>query len=328
MRWFLLLALALLPTPARADLPADWAYKPVKKPSIPHSEHKNPIDAFAAAKLGDKGLSLAAAADKRTLLRRVTFDLTGLPPTPAETKAFLDDSSPQAFEKIVDRLLASPRYGERQALFWLDLVRFAESDGFKSDDFRPSAWRYRDYVIGSFNADKPYDRFVQEQLAGDELFPGNVDAAVATGFLRHAPYEYNAVDVELKRQDMLNDMTDTTAAAFLGITLGCAKCHDHKTDPVTQRDYYRIQAFFAGFWPTETPVVSNEDRQSIAEKQADWSEKTAGLREQMAKLEAPVRKKAQSRERFRFPKEYSSLLDVAENDRTPLQKQLALLVGR
>lgn len=332
MRWFFLLALAIVSPPIRAaDLPADWAYKPVVKPAVPRvggTKSTNPIDAFIAARLSDKGLSLAAPADRRTLLRRATFDLTGLPPTPEEIDAFLKDDSPDAFERVVDRLLASPRYGERSALFWLDLVRFAESDGFKSDEFRPSAWRYRDYVIASFNADKPYDRFIQEQLAGDELFPGDLDAAVATGFLRHTPYEYNAVDVELKRQDMLNDMTDTTAAAFLGITLGCAKCHDHKTDPITQRDYYRFQAFFAGFWPTEVALISPGQKESLEKKRAAWSEKTAELRREMAALEEPVRKKAMARERFRFPREYSSLLDIAERDRTPLQKQLALLVGR
>ncbi len=329
MRWVLLVFLAVLPVDSRAaDLPPDWAFKPVSKPAVPPSTSKNPIDSFVLAKLSDKGQSLAAPADRRTLLRRVAFDLTGLPPTPEEVEAFLKDNSPDAFEKVVDRLLASPRYGERQALFWLDLVRFAESDGFKSDDFRPTAWRYRDYVIQSFNADKPYDRFVKEQLAGDELFPDDVNANIATGFLRHSPYEYNAVDVEQKRQDMLNDISDTTSAAFLGITLACAKCHDHKTDPITQRDFYRFQAFFAGFWPKDVPVISSAEHSILQTKQAEWDAKAAELRKQIEAIEKPVREKAMAKERFRFPKEYSSLIDVAMDERTPLQKQLTMLVER
>src|SRR5205823_9543530 len=221
------------------------------------------------------GLGYTRPADRMALLRRVTFDLTGLPPTLTDIDGFLNDDSPAAYEKVVDRLLASPAYGERQAVWWLDLVRFAETDGFKADDVRPHAWRYRDYVIRSFNADKPFDRFVKEQLAGDELYPGDSDALVATGFLRHFPYEYNAVDVELKRQDMLNDITDTTAAAFLGLTLGCAKCHDHKTDPIPQADYYRFQAFFAGFWPVEVPLLSAEKRAEYEQRLAAWEAETA-----------------------------------------------------
>src|SRR5579871_2420371 len=198
-----------------ADAPAppdDWAFKPVARPGVPtitnhQSSIINPVDRFLSAKLEAKGLTFAPPAGKRTLLRRVYFDLIGLPPTPEDVEGFVKDTAADAFEKVVEKLLASPQYGERMALGWLDLVRFAESDGFKADDPRPNAWRYRDYVIRSFNADKPYDRFVREQLAGDELFPGDPDAAVATGFLRHFPYESNAVDIEQKRQDMLNDIT-------------------------------------------------------------------------------------------------------------------------
>src|SRR5205823_2038209 len=155
------------------------------------------------------GLTPAPKASREVLVRRVTFDLTGLPPTPEEIAAFVADSSADAYEKLVDRLLGSPRFGERQALFWLDLARYAESDGFKADDPRPTAWRYRDYVIRSFNSDKPYNRFLQEQLAGDELFPGDDQALLATGFLRHYGEEYNQVNLELRRQEILNDITDT-----------------------------------------------------------------------------------------------------------------------
>jgi hypothetical protein len=319
-----------------ADAPAvpdDWAFKPIARPAVPEpSGHKfsttNPVDKFLLARLEAKGLTFAPPADKRTLLRRVYFDLIGLPPTPEEVEAFLKDTGTDAYEKVVEKLLASPHYGERQALAWLDLVRFAESDGFKADDTRPSAWRYRDYVIAGFNADKPYDRFVREQLAGDELFPGDADAVIATGFLRHFPYEYNAVDVELKRQDLLNDVTDTTAAAFLGLTLGCAKCHDHKTDPLTQRDYYRFQAFFAGFWPVEKPLGSPEQLAEAERKRAAWDARTAELRHQMAEIEKPVREKATAKERGRFQPEHAKLLDIPTEERTPLQRQLALLVEK
>jgi len=318
-----------LPAADAPVVPDDWAFKPVRRPAVPTVKAvpaTNPIDRFLLAKLEAKGLSFAPPADRRTLLRRVYFDLIGLPPSPTEIDAFLKDDSPDAYEKVVEKLLASPQYGERQALAWLDLVRFAESDGFKADDVRPNAWRYRDYVIRSFNTDKPYDRFVKEQLAGDELFPGDGDALTATGFLRHFPYEYNAVDVELKRQDMLNDIADTTAAAFLGLTLGCAKCHDHKTDAVTQRDYYRFQAFFAGFWPADVPLVSPQQQAEYEAKRAEWEAKTAELRRQMAEIEKPLRDKAVAKERQRFPAEYARLIDLPDAERTPLEKQLARLV--
>ena len=174
-----------------------------------------------------------------------------MPPTLAEQDAFLADKSPDAYRKVVDRLLASPRYGERWAQHWLDLVRYAETDGFKADDLRPEAHRYRDYVIRSFNADLPYDRFVRQQLAGDELEPDNPDALIATGFTRLWPDEYNAANLEQRRQEILDDVTDTTGLAFLGLTFGCARCHDHKFDPIPQNDYYRLQAFFAPMRPRD-----------------------------------------------------------------------------
>jgi len=323
-----LVLLVLLAThSAAADLPNDWAFQKPTRPAVP-AKAKHPVDAFLLAKLDAAKLTYAALADKRTLLRRVTFDLTGLPPTPEEVAAFLKDDSPDAYVKVVNRLLASPRFGERAALFWLDVVRFAESDGYKSDDFRPSAWRYRDYVIQSFNADKPYDRFVQEQLAGDELFPTDTAALVATGFLRHAPYEYNAVNIEQKRQDYLNDITDTTGATFLGLTLGCAKCHDHKTDPVTQHDYYRMQAFFAGYWPTEKLLGTPEQVAAAERKRQEWEAKTADLRKQLDELEQSAREKATAKERSRFAEEYQQLLDIPVEKRTPLQRQLAMIVEK
>jgi hypothetical protein len=331
--WFAVLALALPALGRAADVPADWAFQQPKRPAVPvfrteYSVPRNPIDNFIFARLQKAGLKPSREADTRTLIRRVTFDLTGLPPTPEEVRAFLNDKSPDAYAKVVDRLLASPRFGERAALFWLDTVRYAESDGFKADDARPDAWRYRDYVIRSFNADKPFDRFIREQLAGDELFPGDADAVIATGFLRHYPYEYNAVNVEQKRQDILNDIADTTATAFLGLTLGCAKCHDHKFDPVTQEDYYRFQAFFAGYWPVERPLGTPEQIAAAERKQREWEAKTADLRRQIAALEKPARAAASAHERGRFPDEYAELLDIPAAKRTPLQKQLEAMVAR
>jgi len=198
-----------------------WAYKKVQKPAVPAVKNrawaKSPVDAFVLAKLEEKGLAPAARADKVTLLRRATFDLTGLPPTPEEVSAFLADKSPRAFEKVVDRLLASPHYGEKWARHWLDLARYAESDGFKADDTRPHIWRYRDYVIKSFNDDKPYDRFLMEQIAGDELWPDDPDAVIATAFNRHYADESNARNLMQRRQEILNDVTDTVGAVFTGL---------------------------------------------------------------------------------------------------------------
>ena len=240
-----------------AEAKDHWAWKPPVRPAIPRVRHaswvRNPIDAFILAKLESAGLSPAAPADREQLLRRVTFDLTGLPPTPEEIDAFLAESSakPQAasaqaaLAKVVDRLLASPHYGERWGRHWLDLARFAESNGYEHDELRPNAWRYRDYVIRAFNADKPYDRFVREQIAGDELTPDDPDALLATGFNLLGPDMTDSANQAQRRQNTLNDMTDTTGLVFLGLTVGCARCHDHKFEPIPQKDYYRLQAFFA-----------------------------------------------------------------------------------
>lgn len=329
----LLFAILLVPTARGADVPGDWAYRPAPRPAVPQIPNQkppsaNPIDAFLLAKLVENKLAFAPQADRRTLIRRVYFDLIGLPPSPDEIEAFLADQSQDAYEKLVDRLLASPRYGERMAVWWLDVTRFAETDGFKADDSRPNAWRYRDYVIQSFNADKPFDRFVKEQLAGDELFPDNLDALVATGFLRHFPDEYNAVNLEQRRQEILNDITDTTAATFLGITLGCCRCHDHKTDPLTQRDYYRFQAFFAGIWPVEAILLPADKKAEYQTIQTAWDTKTADVRAAMTKLEEPYRTKDTKKQRGRFPDEYANLLDIPFDSRTPLQKQIAAMVDK
>jgi hypothetical protein len=319
----LLGSLATAAEPTKLD-PDHWAFRPVHP--TPDRKVGGGIDGFVTAKLQAKGLTLSPQADKATLLRRVTFDLTGLPPTPDELAAFLKDDSPTAYEKVVDRLLKSPHFGERAALFWLDAVRYAESDGFKADDPRPNAWRYRDYVISSFNADKPYDRFVKEQLAGDELYPGDPAALIATGFLRHYPDEYNAVNCEQRRQEILNDITDTVGAAFLGVTLGCARCHDHKTDPIPTEDYYRLQAAFVGFKPVSVPLDAKAAAEYAAKLKA-WEEKTADLRAKMAEVEKPHREKAEAKERMRFDPDYAKLLDVPEEKLSPKEKQIRAMVA-
>ena len=241
------------------SLPDDWAFQPLNRPPVPDSratDHAslNPIDAFIRAKLGEQGLAPSPEADKRTLLRRVCFDLIGLPPTPEEMRAFLAESSSDAYEHAVDRLLASPRYGERWARHWMDAAHFAETHGHDQDRIRTNAWPYRDYLIGSFNSDKPYRRFVQEQVAGDVLFPDDPQAVVALGFIAAGPWDESSlrdiredtIDRQIGRYLDRDDMVTTVMQTFTSTTVQCARCHDHKFDPIPQRDYYALQAVFAG----------------------------------------------------------------------------------
>jgi hypothetical protein len=304
-----------------------WAFQKVVRPSAPAIKNnawaRNPIDAFILAKLEAKSLAPAPPAAKATLLRRVSLDLTGLPPTPEETEAFLADKSPAAYEKVVDRLLASPAYGERWARHWLDLARYAESEGFKSDETRENAWRYRDYVIDSFNANKPYDRFVKEQIAGDELWPDSPEARLATAFLRHYPDESNARNLMQRRQEILDDITDTTAATFLGLTYGCARCHDHKFDPILQTDYYRLQAFFANTAADdEIPILPADSVAAYRERRARWEAETKSIREQMAAILEP-RKQAMYKELFdKYPPEIQAAVNKPPVERTPYEWQM------
>ena len=247
-RW----AAAGAPWPERDDY---WAFQPPK-------ESSGTIDGFIDARLAAAGIRPVEPADPRTLIRRLSFDLIGLPPTPEEVDDFLRDPN---LERAIDRLLADPRYGEHWARKWLDLARYAESNGYEDDKIRPHAWRYRDYVIRSFNADKPYDRFVREQIAGDELYPDDPDAWIATGFARLGPWDGMSMDPAQRRQDFLNDATDALGSVFFGMTVGCARCHDHKYDRVTQLDYYGLQAFFAGA-KRESRELPGEDPAEIRER--------------------------------------------------------------
>ncbi len=231
-----------------ANAAKHWAYQPVSRPAIPKVKNsawvRNPIDAFVLAKLEAKGLAPTAPADRVALIRRATYDLTGLPPAPAEVDQFVKDTSPQAYEALLDRLLESPHYGEKWGRSWLDVVRYAESNGYERDGPKPFAWRFRDYAIKAFNEDKPFDRFVREQLGGDELPDGGNDGIIATGYYRLGIWDDEPVDGKQARVDELDDFVTTTGQVFLAMTLNCARCHDHKIDPIPQADYYRFMAFF------------------------------------------------------------------------------------
>ncbi|MBC8355959.1 MAG: PSD1 domain-containing protein [Planctomycetes bacterium] len=225
-----------------------WAFRPIPRAEVPVINNvewaRTPVDTFIAKAHAKAGLQHAEQATPNTLVRRLYLDLIGLPPTPKEVDAFVKDDSLEAYEHLVERLLDSPHYGERWGRYWLDLARWAESQGYQHDFVRPYAWRYRDYVINSFNKDKPYDRFLKEQLAGDELQPYSDDNLVATGFLGAARISGNQEDDGIQRNDVLVDIVNATGSVMLGLTLECAQCHNHKFDPVSQRDYYRLQAFF------------------------------------------------------------------------------------
>jgi hypothetical protein len=236
---------------AGAEWQAHWAFRPLERPPLPPAAAPamNPIDAFIDAGLAARGLPRSPEADKATLLRRATYGVTGLPPTEQEMREFLADESPAAWEKVVDRLLASPRYGEHWGRHWLDLVRYAETNSFERDGVKPHVWRYRDYVIRSFNDDKPYDRFVLEQLAGDELPEPDADSLIATGYYRLGLWDDEPADKRQARYDWLDDIVSTTGQVFLGLTINCARCHDHKIDPLPQRDYYALLSFFHNVTP-------------------------------------------------------------------------------
>jgi hypothetical protein len=302
-----------------------WAFQPRSRPEVPRFANAadrawaaNPIDAFVLARLRKEGLTPAPPADRATLIRRAWFGLTGLPPSPEEVAAFVRDESKDAWARLVDRLLDSPHYGERWGQHWLDVVRFAETDGFEYDAHRPDAWRYRDYVIRSLNADKPYDRFVAEQLAGDEIDPADQELRVASGLQRLGPLRKNAGNQEVasSRNEVLTEMTNVVGSALLGVTLGCARCHDHKFDPIRHKDYYRMQAYFAAAHDADIPLAT-------AEEQAAWKARTQEVEKEVKKLKAAMNrlegaereameKKIQEAE-LRMPEPLPALFSVAND---------------
>ncbi len=279
---------------------------------------KTPVDAFILADLQKAGLKPAPPADRPTLLRRVTYDLHGLPPTPQEIDAFVRDKSPNAWEKVIDRLLDSPRYGEQWGRHWLDVVRFAESDGFEYDTHRNDAWRYRDYVLHSFTIDKPYDQFIREQLAGDEIGPKNEVLRVASGFNRLGALRKNAGNQEVasSRNEVLTEMTNIVGASMLGVTLGCARCHDHKFDPIRHTDYYRIQAYFAQTFENDVALASPEEQQSWKAIAEPIQKEMKDLQKKMAKVddaEKPQYQKQIDALEEKMPSPLPALYSVTDN---------------
>jgi Protein of unknown function (DUF1553)/Protein of unknown function (DUF1549) len=292
------LATGQAPSPEQYDTkikPRDrehWAFRPVRRPAVPAVKDaawvRTPIDAFVLAKLEAKGWTSATPAEPRAILRRVYLDLTGLPPTLAEQEALLRDPLPAAFDRLVDELLARPAYGERYARHWLDLARYADTNAYERDALKPSVWRYRDYVIRAFNADKPFDRFIREQIAGDELPDATADTVIATGFHRLGPWDDEPADPAADRFDQLDDIVSTTSQAFLGLTLACARCHDHKFEPLTMSDYYRMVAVFDplkrpqnGRSDLDAPAAVGPSRRALADRDkaiAELKRKADGAR--------------------------------------------------
>lgn len=306
-----------------------WAIQPVAKVQPPAVDAagqqwvRNEIDHFVYAKLQAKGLRPSGPASREVYLRRVTLDLTGLPPTPAEAQEFLSDTKAGAEERLVDRLLANPRYGERWGRHWLDVVRYADSDGFKQDDTRPNMWRYRDWVIQSLNEDKPYDRFIREQIAADEMYPGDTKALPGLGFLRLFEDEFNQANIRLRRQELLNDLTDNTAYAFLGVTLACARCHDHKFDPLLHRDYYRLQAYFANIKIDDEAVLAPSAE--VTAYQAAMGKYREAAKPVLDKIEALLEgPRAKYRKEYteRFPEEVQAVINMNAAKRTPMDWQI------
>ncbi|MFQ5732046.1 MAG: DUF1549 domain-containing protein, partial [Planctomycetaceae bacterium] len=278
-----------------------WALRPVKRPVVPTAGDsfwcRNPVDAFVLRALNTQRLQPSSEANRRTAIRRLSFDLLGLPPTPEDVDAFVNDPSPRAYERLVDRLLASPRYGERWGRHWLDLARFGESQGFERDKLRTNSWRYRDWVVAAFNADMPYDRFAKWQIAGDAIRPGNPQAIVATGFLVAGPWDevgQNQQSAAMKavvRQDELEDVVSVLGQGFLGLTVHCARCHDHKFDPIRQVEYYRMTAALAGVRHGTRNVGNVYVRRRADARRAALQARIESLEQRMQKIESQTRRR-------------------------------------
>ena len=274
---------------------AYWAYQSIKRPAVPKVTDKvwsaNAIDAFVHERLTRAKLSPNGPADKRQLIRRAYYDLIGLPPTPKEVQAFVKDQSPNAFEKVIDNLLARPQYGEKWGRHWLDLVRFAETNGYERDSRKDLIWKYRDYIIRAFNEDKPYDRFIKEQLAGDELPDKDGDSITATGFYRLGIWDDEPADRPLARYDYLDDILRTASETFLGMTVGCARCHDHKIDPIPQKDYYTFLSFFSDISPhgkggtNHVPITDPKSKAQMEQQRAEQQKAISRIREQLLPYE-------------------------------------------
>lgn len=319
------------PAPADPDYAGEFPYDLLSLPEVPGADDPSsagPVDRFLLAALKEEGLGFSPLAPREVLLRRVTYDLTGLPSTPEEIDAFLGDRDADAYEKAVDRLLASPRFGERWAQHWLDLVLYADTDGYTFNGVRKSAWRYRDYVIRAFNEDLPFDRFVIDQLAADGRDRPRLEDLPALGFLRMGPFRINSgnQNIERNRQELLTSMTDVVGSAFLAMTVGCARCHDHKIDPIPQSDYYRLQAYFASTEPASLPMVASREVDDWGRKSSEVTAGLASLDVRRAALFAGARRRALERKLQGFPMETRVAVLTMPEMRDSAQSTLAMAV--
>lgn len=310
-----------------------WAFRPLSEAPVPKVIDEpwchNDLDRFVLARLEAAGLTPAPRAEKSVLLRRAYLDLLGVPPTRAEREAFESDESPDAWEKLVDRLLDDPRYGENWGRHWLDVVRYAESDGWNQDAYRPAIWRYRDYVVRAFNEDMPYAQFVAEQLAGDQIPDRSPETLVATGYLRLGIYEYNQRDARGHWNDIMNEMTDVTGDVFLGMGMACARCHDHKFDPLLQTDYFRLRAFFEPIqWRDDMKLATEEDMLRYESERQPWLDATAELRQQIDDLLAPYHEKKWRSTVDKFPLDIQACFNKPVEQRNSWEHQMAYLVDR
>lgn len=303
-----------------------WSFQPVQRPEVPKSASpwvRTPVDAFLLAAMRAQGVVPSPDESKVRLIRRVTLDLTGLPPTPQEVKAFLADRRPDAYDRLLDRLLNSPQYGERWAQHWLDVVRYADTNGFELDAERTHAWRYRDYVVASFNANKPYDRFLKEQIAADEIWPHDKALRVALGFHRAGPEHLvgGNQDVEQNRQEVLIEMTAGVSSAFLGLTMNCARCHNHKFDPILQSDYYRLQAIFGTTLGKEIDLAGEDEKARYETAKKAHEARLKPVKDEIAAIERPHRDRLTELKKAKLDPALRTLLDVPKEKLSPEDRE-------
>ena len=316
--------------PATHQLPPGarnyWAFKLPVQARVPYfgEDMTNPVDRFLEKARREKGLKAAPAADRATLVRRAYLDLLGLPPTPAEVGEFVNDKAPDAWSRLIDKLLDSPRYGERWGRHWLDVARYADSSGFEYDYDRPDAWRYRDYVVRSFNQDKPYNVFIKEQIAGDELDWKTDDSMIATGFLRAgARVAFREKDNPERRYDYLDDLIATVGRGVLGLTVQCARCHDHKFDPILQKDYYALEASLFGYVETTYPLVPRPEAEAYEKKMAEIDAAEKSMKAEIKAIEAPVFQRLMAEAvKTKFPSNVREAFEKPEKDRTEGERLL------
>ncbi|MFN7841524.1 MAG: PSD1 and planctomycete cytochrome C domain-containing protein [Pirellula sp.] len=310
-----------------------WAYKPIQPPIVSplldDNWSKNDIDRLVLKDLRQKGIEPAPTAEHHALLRRLYLHLIGLPPTPEEIQEFIRDPSEEAYERTVDRLLQDPRFGEHWARFWLDLVRYSESDGWNQDAYRPVVYRYRDFVINAWNDDMPFADFVLAQLAGDESPHDDPQRSIAAGFLRLGIYEYNQRDAKNHWNDIMNELTDVVGDTFLGLSLSCARCHDHKFDAIPQSDYYKLRAFLEPvIWRDDRTATNLQEQKAYSEKLAEWESQTKPIRDKLEQLLLPYETKKWASTVDKFPLDIQACFHKPKSERTSWDEQMAYLVSR